>query len=111
MMLKHGVNPDGVCREIWWALGLVGSIADRYEIELVATSMNDGTHGQGSKHYVGEAADIRTRDLKTYDHVHLFFWEIKGEIDKYGFDTVLEKDHIHIEYDPKIGEKFFEYIE
>ena len=67
--------------------------------ECVITSLMDGNHMEGSKHYVGGAADLRiwffnnaekriaVKQLKTYLGV--------------GYDVVLEKDHIHVEYDPK----------
>lgn len=63
----------------------------------VITSINDGRHMPKSKHYEGHAFDVR-------------IWWLTDQLrctgaiaEKLGpdFDVVLEKDHIHIEYDPK----------
>lgn len=63
----------------------------------VITSVNDGQHMTGSKHYSGHAFDVR-------------IWWLSDPLKCTGaiatklgpdFDVVLEKDHIHIEYDPK----------
>jgi hypothetical protein len=63
----------------------------------VITSVNDGRHMSKSKHYEGHAFDVR-------------IWWLTDQLgctgaiaEKLGpdFDVVLEKDHIHIEYDPK----------
>ena len=34
-----------------------------FQLPLVVTSARDSHHGPGSKHYVGKAADIRSKDL------------------------------------------------
>jgi hypothetical protein len=34
-----------------------------FSLPLIVTSARDSIHGTGSKHYVGKAADIRSRDL------------------------------------------------
>lgn len=89
-----GISPQLV-------LGLV--ICDRvyteYGQELVITSLNDGHHMEGSLHYKGDAADLRTRYFSgaAKDKVSETLRERLG-ID---FDVILETDHIHIEYDPK----------
>ena len=111
MKFKHGVNPDGVCREIWWALGVATQLYKALGKELVVTSLSDGKHSIHSLHYVGEAADIRTRDFKDLLAVEEAFWLIRKTIDPRGFDTVLEKDHIHIEFQPHTGEKWMVYTD
>ena len=61
------------------------------------TSVNDGTHMQGSKHYSNEALDLRTRDFPVEEHklVRDSLAKILGP----EYDVVLEKDHIHLEHD------------
>jgi hypothetical protein len=70
----------------------------QYGTDLVITSANDGKHMDGSLHYQGKALDFRTWTLNGREMmVHA---QLKRELgDQY--DTILEKDHIHIEFQPK----------
>ena len=67
---------------------------------LVVTSLEDGNHMKGSFHYVGRAADLRTRDIPP-DVCKQLVRDIKASLGN-DYDVVLEKDHIHLEYDPKV---------
>lgn len=74
-------------------------VYDDFGQEAVVTSLMDGKHKHNSKHYTGEAVDLRTFYFST---------EEKEEVanilsDELGsdYDVVLESDHIHCEYDPK----------
>lgn len=68
------------------------------ERELVITSASDGAHRLGSRHYTGEAIDIRTMYLDAHgkDVLRAALASVLGV----SFDVVVEADHIHIEYDP-----------
>lgn len=66
---------------------------------LIITSIRDGRHGKNSLHYIGKAFDVRIYD-KSKSQIIMFFNCLKRELDS-RLDIVLEKDHIHIEYDPK----------
>ena len=69
------------------------------------TSICDGNHMAGSKHYEGKAFDFRTwidnagNQLPQLDKQHLK----KALQDELGddYDVVIESTHIHVEYDPK----------
>lgn len=68
---------------------------------------NDGVHKHTSLHYkenspsgLGRAIDIRTWDVGM-EHVKDMFLETAKELLGKDFDVVVEKDHVHIEYDPK----------
>lgn len=63
------------------------------------TSANDGKHMKGSKHYVNAALDIRTMDMKR-ELWEPFAASIRTILGK-DYDVIVEKDHIHIEHDPK----------
>lgn len=67
--------------------------------EIVITAILDGKHMTGSKHYEGNAFDIRTR-IYTEDELKTL---VSNLIDNLGkdYDVVNEGSHIHIEYDPK----------
>ena len=65
------------------------------------TSANDSKHMHGSKHYTNEAFDIRIRNL-TGGHAAARTWVAKMQHELGDdYDIVLEKDHIHAEFDPK----------
>lgn len=68
--------------------------------DITVTSINDSTHGQGSRHYTNEAMDVRCHDLSRIDK-HLFQEQIRAELgDKF---TVLLEDegtpneHLHLQ--------------
>ena len=112
MKFKEGVYTrvtkivDGVekvvkpCKEILAAMVIADEISVAVaDVEIVITSILDGDHMQGSKHYTGEAFDMRKR---CYDDS-----EQKSILEKLimnlgtDFDVVNESTHFHIEYDPK----------
>lgn len=62
----------------------------------VITSARDGWHMAGSRHYSGEAVDLRSRDVKA---PQALVRELKDTLGA-DFDVVLEADHIHLEFDP-----------
>jgi len=74
------------------------TILDRTK-NLVITSARDGQHMKGSKHYTGDAVDLRTRDLTKQEQKDL--WQNLVNYLGPKFDVVLESDHIHVEFDPK----------
>lgn len=69
-----------------------------YGLDLVITSGNDSKHMPGSLHYHGRACDYRIwgmSDEIVHDVVNLLKQKLGPD-----YDVVLEKDHIHCEYDP-----------
>lgn len=99
MILKPGVKISGVRPETVFAISVAGRIWDRHGKELVITSVKDGKHKTGSKHYSGDAFDGRTRYFDVPEQE-----EIKAElINALGpdFDVVLHKTHMHVEFHPK----------
>lgn len=65
---------------------------------MTITSGNDGKHMRNSLHYENKAIDIRTSDMNDPE---LTAKLIQLTYDK-ELDVVVENDHIHIEYQPKI---------
>ena len=85
-------------------------VADRVWVEhgrpegVTITSVVDGVHSKGSLHYVGMAIDLRTRYFNREKQV-----EIRADLASKltdEFDVVLEKSHIHVEFDPKVEKRF-----
>lgn len=101
MRIKAGVRVHGLRPEILLALMVAESVYRRREAELVLTCGIDGQHSRGSKHYIGNAIDLRLHNLPpgTWQEVRE---EIAGALG-IDYDVVLEDDHIHIEFDPKIA--------
>ncbi len=98
-MIKPDVNMAGLKPEILLAIQEAREVYRKFGAELVITSLGDGKHKAGSKHYHGFAVDLRIR------HVDRRLWKIIAEgIEKAigeHYDVVLEPTHIHVEYDPK----------
>ncbi len=76
--------------------------ADNLHLEMTAREVPivhvmDGKHHKGSRHYVGLAFDMRIWYL---DSPQAFAEELQRILGIH-YDVVLEKTHIHVEYDPK----------
>lgn len=101
LSLKTGVKLRGLTPEMLLGIIVVeGAYADM-EYDTIITSACDGRHSRGSLHYVGLAVDFRTRHLKAGDAS-----KVAGKIkDRLGleYDVVLERDHVHLEYQPERG--------
>jgi hypothetical protein len=114
--LKPGVVTDGLSFQMGVAIGAAVALKrELFRKDMTITSGHDSTHNPGSKHYKGEAIDIRSVDL-TPEQVHVYFDALNSALDPLGFDVVLEgagatavttAPHIHIEWDPKTGEQLF----
>ena len=62
------------------------------------TAGRDGKHRTDSKHYTGEAIDLRTRDL-TQSQIRAIRDALSAAIGS-SYDVVIEPTHLHVEYDP-----------
>lgn len=74
------------------------------DVPCVITSRWDGTHMEGSLHYEGQALDFRTRDL-TAGQIHIWVALVEESLGEH-WDVLLEKDHLHVEFDP--DEEYYE---
>jgi len=91
---------DGVTDNMLQAALIIDAIMQRYlGTEAVVTSAKDGVHGDNSLHYVGNAMDFRTRDMKPT--MRKLMRDIIATKLGNDFDVVLESDHLHVEYDPE----------
>lgn len=106
MMLKKGVSIVGLKPEILVGLMVAQGVYDEFGCDLVVTAGVDGNHKIGSLHYKGLAVDLRTRDLREDEKelvAVLLKERLNGQPDNFAgeFDVVLERTHIHLEFDPK----------
>lgn len=100
VQFKDGVSVDGIKKETITLIGILNYYFVTYiDKPLVITSCTDGKHMKNSKHYSGYAIDIRARHLTPFEVNNLLSWFKEYHDKKY--DIVVEKDHIHVEYDPK----------
>ena len=102
MILKKSVKIKGIKPECVLGIMFAESIwrtSLSTKDEMVITSITDGKHMNDSLHYEGYAFDVRTNFL-TNAQKSIFFDALRNHMD-YEFDIVMEKTHIHIEYDPK----------
>ena len=70
-------------------------------IDFTITPCVERKHMTGSLHYAGAAIDVRTRDLQPAD-VQKLIARIESCLGD-DFDVLLEVDHIHIEFQPKVS--------
>jgi hypothetical protein len=99
IVLKKGVRLHGLGTEILVALISANDAYASRGKDCVITSAIDGRHSRSSKHYTGCAVDLRIRHLPE-KAAESIVQELKTALGD-DFDVVLEKDHIHLEYDPK----------
>jgi len=98
---KKGVEVSRVKLQVFFIISLVAEAYFKYgRKSLTVTSISDGKHKEGSKHYVGQAVDFRIWGIGPIVLRALvkYLQELLGE----DYDVVLEKTHIHIEYDPEV---------
>jgi hypothetical protein len=101
MYLKPGVSARGIGNEILEAILVAHQAYIESGEQFTITALMDGVHMATSLHYKGQAADLRTRDLintTPYKMAEL----IRARL-SHDYDVVVERDHIHVEYDPKTG--------
>jgi len=99
MKIKQGVTLGGLTKEMMLAWLVADSVWDEQMEEGVVTSGLDGKHKLLSKHYTGNALDLRTRYFapEQIETCARRLREILGR----DYDVVVETTHIHVEYDPK----------
>lgn len=100
LKLKTGVRLLGVKPETVLAINITQSVYQAYGFECVITSLTEGRHSRGSRHYSGYGFDTRTRHLG--DKKQAVYEAVRAALGQ-DFDVVLEPTHMHIEYDPKTG--------
>lgn len=99
-MIKEGVILLGVSPEVVWAWSALQWVFRRYGYDAVVTACVDGKHMRASLHYSGHAMDIRSRDIPPLTQQKILT-EGKVAIGE-NFDFILEGDHFHLEFQPKL---------
>lgn len=98
MLVKLGVDISRLADPMRRALTPIDTVyISITAAEAVVTSTYEGTHSASSLHYVHRAVDFRLPPLALREKVMA---QLKDRLGP-GFDVVLERDHIHVEHDPK----------
>ena len=100
MTLKPSVRLTGIKPELAVALMVADSVYRDHGCLMVVTAVCDSKHSPGSLHYAGLAADLRTRDIAP-ETVAKIVERLKSALGM-DFDVVLEADHVHLEFQPKV---------
>lgn len=93
MLLKLGIDISRLSDPVRSVLTLIEAVHQRHKHEAVITSTYEGNHSPSSLHYVNRAIDLRLSNKPIHS-------ELQKLLIPKGFDVVIEKDHVHIEYDP-----------
>lgn len=99
LICKEGVKVNGMKPEIMLAITIAVDIFNEHGKDTIITEITGGKHSVGSLHYVGYAVDLRTRHLDP-GQAKAIVSDLKAALtDEY--DCILEKTHIHCEFQPK----------
>ncbi len=106
MKSRPGVVLEGLHSQLWYALGFADAVHQQLAgSELVVTSGLDGQHMENSLHYVGLAADVRTRDTPE-NLVRAMRHFLREHLTPRGFQVIYEGAHMHIQFQPRPGQSF-----
>jgi hypothetical protein len=104
MKVKEGTELRHLNAAMRPLLIIADQVLKRKQLTLYVTSTREGIHSAGSLHYYGYAMDFKPYEPKANDHsiLSLLALEMQEELDKLypnAYDIVVERTHIHGEYD------------
>lgn len=94
-----GARIAGVQPELALGLMVAERVYERYGLDLTVTAVTDSAHSPGSLHYVGYAADLA---LPAEGEAQVVAADLQRALAD-EWDVVVEKDHLHLEFQPKRG--------
>jgi hypothetical protein len=97
LTIKRGVQPPLL--RIFAGISNVAQTLDHPK-SVCITSGIDGKHSTTSLHFQLAALDVRTRTFRTLADKRAFAQAVREELGK-DYDVVLERTHLHVEFDPK----------
>jgi len=107
LKFKKGVKLVGIRPEMVIFITVALGVADEMGLkELWVTSVVEGRHRKGSLHFVGHGLDLRNRAstgrLKRWpkEFTERFVRKLRSRLTS-EYDIVVEKYHIHAEFQPK----------
>ena len=103
MKVKDGVELKDLNIVMRPALMAADKIWSKHGRELVITSTGDGVHSPASLHPYGYAFDCRTRYFGA-EQILEVARELREALPA-GFQVIVEKSHIHVEFDDILSER------
>jgi hypothetical protein len=102
LLIKPGVDIRGIGTEVSFGLRILEAVLWKHGADCMITTCRDGQHMEGSKHYIGDAVDVRlaSRWVTTSNVDIVVLNEARVNLGDQ-FDLVLEENHFHLEFDPK----------
>lgn len=103
LSFKLGVKIFGIREETVVALVTIESVFRDEELDCIVTSVSEkAVHSRTSLHFAGFAIDLRTIAFEhmTQTQAEWITARLKEALTD-EFDVILEKDHIHVEFQPK----------
>lgn len=94
--LKAGIDPTGVTQELLSALGVAQNVYSLFGQPFTVTSLTEGQHVTNSKHYIGQAADLRTNGVDPAT-VPQIAQNLQAQLGPQYY-VLQEADHIHVQY-------------
>lgn len=98
--IKETVSLKGLQSQSLLAILIANDTYKEHGFDCVITSANDSEHSHGSLHYTGAALDFRTRDIPQEQQEQITR-ALQSRLGR-EYDVVLESNHIHVEYQPKV---------
>ena len=95
--LKEGALVGNMQVPILFALWVIEPILESFGQKLIITEIAGGKHSSNSKHYLGQAVDIRTWSLAAASNVHECGIALQKALGSEYF-VLVETDHIHIQF-------------
>ena len=102
MRIKPGISLIGISSQMCIALQIADPITREHGQELVITAGTEGDpHSKHSKHRLGQAIDIRTRNIPNTEAGGITKISLARHLQEALGDeyyVLMEIDHIHIQY-------------
>ena len=100
ILVKSGVETRALL-----LLAAVANVARDLPLDVTVTAGTDGKHRKDSKHYSGEALDVRTKNFPTRRAKQEFIAAVLLRLGP-GYEIFLEsegkpQEHAHLEFDPR----------
>lgn len=97
MIFKKDVRLTGIKVELLLAMGIADDLhVEQLGSQVFITSVRDGKHSRNSKHYLGYAFDVRSRNM-TEEEDYRFTETLAARLGpEYYVES--EDDHIHIQF-------------
>jgi hypothetical protein len=109
IMIKDDVNITNISSLMKVAISKTHELFDKWQTDMVITSAtrnpmaNKAVSGNpDSRHLYGLAIDVRIWELPK---PRIFRDELAAILKPFGYQVILEKDHIHIEYEDLVTDE------